>query len=121
QEIQKSFSSEGASGAGGIVGTGPEEIANYPSANASGGSTESEEFEQIVNYEVNRITNEIVRSPYAIMDLTINVGIEPPDPNDPESLTAEMRDSVQQLLVNIVGAALANNGIEYTQDQLQNK
>jgi len=121
QEIQKSFSSEGAAGSGGIVGSGTEDIVNYPSADATGGSSSSEEFEQIVNYEVNRITNEIVRSPYAIMDLTINVGIEPPDPEDPESLTDNMRNSVQQLLVNIVGAALANNGIDYTEDQLEQK
>jgi flagellar M-ring protein FliF len=121
QEIQRSFSSEGAAGSGGIVGSGTEEIFNYPSAQESGGSTNSEEFEQIVNYEVNRITNEIVRSPYAIVDLTINVGIEPPDPSNPESLTQEMRDSVKQLLVNIVGAALANSGNQYTQQQLEQK
>ena len=83
QEVEKSFSSEGAGGSGGIVGTGTEEIMNYPSADATGGSTESEESERIVNYEVNRITNEIVSSPYAIMDLTINVAIEPPDPSNP--------------------------------------
>lgn len=121
QEIQKSFSSEGDSGPGGVVGSGTEDIFNYPSPDVSSSSTNSEEFEQIVNYEVNRITNEIVRSPYAIMDLTINVGIEPPDPEDPSSLTEEMRTSVQQLLVNIVGAALANSGNEYSQEQLKQK
>ncbi|GFR37734.1 flagellar M-ring protein [Insulibacter thermoxylanivorax] len=121
QEIQKSFTTEGAPSAGGIVGTGTGDIANYPAADAGGGVTNSEEFEQIVNYEVNRITNEIVRSPYAIMDLTINVGIEPPDPENPDSLTQEMRDAVQRLLVNIVGAALANNGVDYTQEQLEQK
>lgn len=121
QEIQKSFTTEGAPAAGGIVGTGTGDIANYPAVDAGGGVTNSEEFEQIVNYEVNRITNEIVRSPYAIMDLTINVGIEPPDPEDPSSLTQETRDAVQQLLVNIVGAALANNGVDYTQEQLEQK
>jgi len=121
QEVQKTFSSEGAGNAGGVVGTGNQDIANYQGSNASGGTTESEEIERIVNYEVNRITNEIVRSPYAIVDLTINVGIEPPNPEDPESLTQEMRNSVQQLLVNIVSAALANSGVEYTQEQLQQK
>jgi len=121
QEVQKTFSSEGPSGAGGVVGTGDQDIANYQGSNASGGSTNSEEIERIVNYEVNRITNQIVKSPYAIVDLTINVGIEPPNPEEPESLTQEMRDSVQQLLVNIVSAALANSGVEYTQEQLQQK
>ncbi len=121
QEVEKSFSSEGAGGSGGIVGTGTEEIMNYPSADATGGSTESEESERIVNYEVNRITNEIVSSPYAIMDLTINVAIEPPDPSNPESLTTEMRESVERLLMNIVGAALANNGETYSQEELGQK
>jgi flagellar M-ring protein FliF len=121
QEVQKTFSSEGASNPGGIVGTGDQDIINYPSAGSSGGQTNSEEIERIVNFDVNRITNEIVKSPYAIIDLTINVGIEPPNPADPESLTQEMRDSVKQLLVNIVSAALANSGVEYSQEQLQQK
>ena len=60
QEVEKSFSSEGAGGAGGVVGTGTEEIMNYPSADVASGSAESEESERIVNFEVNRITNEIV-------------------------------------------------------------
>ena len=121
QEVEKSFSSEGAGGAGGVVGTGTEEIMNYPSADVASGSAESEESERIVNFEVNRITNEIVSSPYAIMDLTINVGIEPPDPSNPESLTDDMRNSVERLLVNIVAAALANNGNTYTQEELEQK
>ena len=44
-----------------------------------------------------------------------------PDPSNPESLTDDMRNSVERLLVNIVAAALANNGNTYTQEELEQK
>ena len=60
-----------------------------------------------VNYEVNRITNDIISTPYVVKDLSINVGIEPPVKDDPNSLTAETKTAVQNALVNIVRTALS--------------
>lgn len=90
------------------TGTGQTDIPGYTSTTGSKG-TESKELEKRVNYEVNRITNEIVQSPYKIEDLTINVGVEPPNPKDPASLTSDTKNSIQQIVSNVVRTALSDN------------
>lgn len=120
QELSKTYTGNGASPDGGVPGTGPTDVPQYLSGAASG-KTDSEENQRTVNYEVNRITNDIVSTPYVVKDLTINVGIEPPVKDDPNSLTPETRQAVQQILVNIVRAALADNGQTYTDAQLSQK
>ncbi|WP_342429538.1 flagellar basal-body MS-ring/collar protein FliF [Neobacillus sp. FSL H8-0543] len=106
EEISKEYS--GTDTAAGIDGTGETDIPEYPSNGSSQEST-STEIENRVNYEVNRITNEIVQSPYKIEDLTINVGVEPPNPDNPASLTAETKGNIQQILSNVVRTALSSN------------
>lgn len=120
QEIQRSYTSESGSEPGGIPGMGDQDIPGYPAAE-SGGSSSSEEMERIVNYEVNEITRSIVSSPYVVQDLTIFAGIEPPDPNDPTSLTQETRDEIHRMLVNIVSASLADSQRTFTPEELENK
>jgi flagellar M-ring protein FliF len=119
QDAQKSYTSDGGA-SGGVVGTGSTDVPNYP-ASSSSGKTNSEEKTTTVNYEVNRITNDIISTPYVVKDLSINVGIEPPNPNDPTSLTQDTKDAVQKALVNIVRAALADNKTTYTDAELANK
>lgn len=119
QEISKSYTGEGTTD-GGIPGTGLTDIPTYPGAAESGRSS-SEENERIVNYEVNRITNQIESAPYVVKDLTINVGVEPPVIDDVGSLTAETREQIEKILVNIVRAALADNGQAYTDEDLGKK
>lgn len=119
QEAQKSYTSDGGA-AGGVVGTGSTDVPNYPGGSSSGKSS-NEEKTTTVNYEVNRITNDIISTPYVVKDLSINVGVEPPNPNDPASLTQETKDAVQKALVNIVRAALADNKQTYTDADLANK
>jgi flagellar M-ring protein FliF len=53
--------------------------------------------------------------------LTISAGIEPPVPNDPASLPEEVRAEVERILVNIVGASLADSGQNFTPEQLNDK
>lgn len=120
QEIQKSYNSDGAGAPGGIAGTGGTDVPGYPGMNSSGAAN-SEELQRTVNYEVNRITNDIVSSPYVVKDLTINVGIEPPTPEDPTSLAPETIQAVEQILVNIVRTALADSGQELTEEELERK
>ncbi|WP_248926377.1 flagellar basal-body MS-ring/collar protein FliF [Paenibacillus hamazuiensis] len=120
QEIQKNYNSDGGANNGGVPGTGATDVPGYPGSSNTGNS-KSEETQRTVNYEVNRITNEIVATPYVVKDLTINVGIEPPDPNDPNSLTQETKDAVQKILVNVVRAALADNKQQLTEQDLNNK
>ncbi|MEK3722160.1 flagellar basal-body MS-ring/collar protein FliF [Paenibacillus sp. FSL H8-0034] len=120
QEIQKNYNSDGSSAAAGVPGTGQSDVPGYPGSN-NGGTAKSEELQKTVNYEVNRITNDIVATPYIVKDLTINVGIEPPNPEDPNSLTQETKDAVQRILVNVVRAALADNKQTLTDDDLTKK
>nr|WP_243734878.1 flagellar basal-body MS-ring/collar protein FliF [Paenibacillus turpanensis] len=119
QETQRSSTSSGGEN-GGIVGTGDTDVPNYPGAAATGASS-SEEIQRTINYEINQVKSQIVSSPFVVKDLAISVGIEPPDPNDPNSLTPETREFVQNMLVSFVSTALADSGAGYTNEQLQNK
>ncbi|MDF2787982.1 MAG: hypothetical protein K0S80_1080 [Neobacillus sp.] len=113
EEISKNYSGKDMSA--GVDGTGETDITGYAGTNPSQENT-SEEVEKRVNYEVNRITNEIVQSPYKIEDLTINVGVEPPNPEQPASLTQGTKDSIQQILSNVVRTALSSNPALTDQD-----
>ncbi|NOU84880.1 flagellar M-ring protein FliF [Paenibacillus sp. LMG 31460] len=119
QEASESYQNNGAD-TGGVPGTGTTDVPGYPGA-ASSGKSNSEKNNKTVNYEVNRITNDIISTPYVVKDLSINVGIEPPVKDDPNSLTAETKAAVQSALVNIVRTALADNKVTYTDEDLQKK
>ncbi len=119
ETIQETYASEGSSDSG-VAGTGETDIPGYPTA-GSGGTTESESLTERINYEVNRINNEIQSSPYQIKDLTINVALEPPVKNDPASLAEDTKDAIQQILKNVVAASLADSGRTYTDEELGNK
>jgi flagellar M-ring protein FliF len=112
EEISKNYSGKDTTG---VDGTGETDIAGYAGTNQAQENT-SEEVEKRVNYEVNRITNEITQSPYKIEDLTINVGVEPPNPEQPASLTQDTKDSIQQILSNVVRTALSSNPALTDQD-----
>ncbi|NEW05542.1 flagellar M-ring protein FliF [Paenibacillus sp. SYP-B3998] len=119
QEATESYQNDGAA-SGGVPGTGSTDVPGYPGSSSSGKSN-SEKNSKTVNYEVNRITNDIISSPYVVKDLSINVGIEPPLKDDPASLTAETKAAVRDALVNIVRTALADNKVTYTDAELQQK
>ena len=106
ERIQKSFEGEG-SPAEGIAGTGETDIAGYPAATA-GQSSEYEELEERINTDVNRIFKQIESSPYLITDLTISVGVEPPIPDDAESLTEDVREAIQSILKQVVATSIPN-------------
>jgi flagellar M-ring protein FliF len=107
EKITKSYSGKGAP-VGGVDGTGEGDVPSYAGAD-SGGDNSYEEVQNRVNYEVNRITKEIVESPYTIEDLTINVGVEPPNPKNPQSLTQETQDNIRSIIANVVRTAIENN------------
>lgn len=118
QQIQKSFN--GTNGqAGGIAGMGQQEVPGYPGADNSG-TTNSEENSSTINYEVNRITNQIVSSPYTVKDLSINVAFEPPGGN-PANLDESTKLAIETVLVNYVRASLADSGVTYTDEELAKK
>lgn len=108
ERIVETYSSEGAT-VEETTGTGETEIANYPAA-GEGGNSESEKTEERINREVNRIHRQIELSPYLIDDITINVGVEPPVPENPASLTPENIADISNLLKNTVSTSLSMNG-----------
>lgn len=117
QEIQKNYSGTN-SPSGGVAGTGEEEVPGYPS-DATSGETNSEESSVTKNYDVNRITRDVVQSPYSVKDLTINVSVEPPAGQ--ENLDEATRGAIENVLVNIVRASLADSGLTYTDAELSKK
>ena len=119
ERIVESYSSEGAV-VDDTTGAGETEIANYPAA-GEGGTSESERTEERINREVNRINRQIEASPYVIDDLTVNVGVEPPNPQNPASLTPENIDDISNLLKNTVATALSMNGAEVTEEGLDDR
>jgi flagellar M-ring protein FliF len=106
EEISKTYN--GQENPTGVTGTGETDVPGY-AAEGTAQETSSEELENRVNYEVNRITRNIVQSPYKIDDVTINVAVEPPDPENPNSLTDETIANIEQILSNVVRTALSGN------------
>ncbi|AQQ54133.1 flagellar basal-body MS-ring/collar protein FliF [Planococcus lenghuensis] len=119
ERIVESYSSEGAV-VEDATGAGETEIANYPGADGIG-SSESERTEERINSEVNRINRQIELSPYVIDDITINVGVEPPVPADPESLTLQNINDIRSILTNTVSTTLSMNGTEMTEEELEGR
>lgn len=106
EEITKEYSGKDQSS--GVAGTGSSDIPEQYSSTSPTQESTSKELENRVNYEINRISNEIIQSPFTIDDLTINVGVEPPDPKNPASLTADTKAQIQQVLSNVVRTALSS-------------
>ncbi|MFF2014767.1 flagellar basal-body MS-ring/collar protein FliF [Paenibacillus sp. NPDC058177] len=117
QIISNSYSGQGNT-TGGVAGTGSQDVAGFPSATGTGQST-SDESSETRNFEVNRITKDIVASPYSVKDLTINVAVEPP--NGQNSLDQPTTAAIQNILVNIVRASLAGSEVTYTDAELAKK
>jgi len=109
EQIQESFSGSGA-GAGGVQGTGDTQIPGYTSSADSTGDYEL--IEERINYDVNEITREIVSSPYSLEDLSINVVIDLPEDNDPNSATGKTKEAIQNLIKTVVNAAISDDSID---------
>lgn len=122
ERIVETYNSEGV-GAEAVAGVGETEIANDPATYPAGdgGSSESERTEERINREVNRINRQIEMSPYVIDDITINVGVEPPVPTDPASLSQENIADIRNLLTNTVATTLSMNGTEVDELDLDNR
>ncbi|SFE39074.1 flagellar basal-body MS-ring/collar protein FliF [Alteribacillus iranensis] len=95
----------GAPQDGGVPGAGEEDIANYPGA-AAGSEGDYERTENRINNEVNRIHKEIVESPYKIRDMGIQVMVEPPNPEDPNSLNPQTIGDIEQILSTVVSTSI---------------
>ncbi|MDS8741863.1 flagellar M-ring protein FliF C-terminal domain-containing protein, partial [Streptococcus pneumoniae] len=119
ERIVETYASEGAALAD-DAGTGESDIANYPAADGTG-TSDSERTEERINREVNRISRQIEMSPYVIDDITINVGVEPPVPDNPASLTEQNMTDIRNLLGNTVSASLSMNEFQPTPAELDDR
>lgn len=103
EKITKTFSGTNAE-AGGVPGTGETDVPQYPGDSGGQGRSEMEEMEERVNREVNRITRDIIRSPYFIEDLSINVGVDiPVDSPDIETT----KEAIEEVIKNVVRSAIS--------------
>lgn len=101
EKITKSYTGKGGS-AGGTAGTGETDVPGYVTSSSTGDST-YDETQNRVNYEVNRINNEIVKSPYQIDDITINVGVEGKNNSIPKATEANIRNIASNIVLTALG------------------
>lgn len=99
-------------GAGGPAGQAPGVDANVPGepggipnyvANDGSGNQRSEETERIVNYEVSRITDSIIKAPGAVDRLSVGVVI------NREELSPEQLEQVRKLVAAAIGLDVERN------------
>ncbi|TGU95828.1 flagellar M-ring protein FliF, partial [Mesorhizobium sp. M00.F.Ca.ET.186.01.1.1] len=114
QKLSKAFSGQGQP-PGGIAGTGANAVPNYPGNNPQGSNSQYEELNDTINREVNRFTRNITLSPYKIEDLTINVGVEPPNGTELDAATLE---SIKQVLRNVVRVTLSDKAVDLSEEEL---
>ena len=104
------------------TGTDEGEIPNY---NADDPNTQGdgsyEKVEDRINREVNRIHKEIVESPYVIDDITINVGVEPPVPDDISTLTSADIKDIRTVLKNVVRTSLSESEVPLDEASLEDR
>lgn len=113
QEMQESHTGKGSPESG-VAGVGDGEVTNYPSA-SNGGETNSEKSQRTTNYDVNRISNTIEASPYAVKDLTIHAAI------DSDQMQQDRVQQVEKVLRSIVATQLRDSGVTYTDVDLTQK
>ncbi|SER54898.1 flagellar basal-body MS-ring/collar protein FliF [Salisediminibacterium halotolerans] len=104
-----------------VAGTGDDDIPNFPAA-AGGGAGDSERIEERINYDVNRIHREISESPYMVRDIGIQVMVEPPEPEDPNSLPPETLNDIEEILGQVVRTSVsADITAEWEDDEIADR
>src|SRR5690625_3025848 len=109
ETIQETF--EGNQAEGGVVGTGDEDIANYPGV-VGGQDGDYELTKETVNYELNRIQKDIAESPYKVRDLGIQVvvdSIRSVDGDNVELLTQQEQNAVEEGIESILSSMITTS------------
>jgi flagellar M-ring protein FliF len=121
QRITETFSGEGAGPGGVPSGEDTDDtLDSYQEGTRSNG--DYERMEETINNEVNRIRSEIVESPYKIRDLGIQVMVEPPNPEDENSLPQDRIDDIQKVLSTIVRTSIDKEASpELTDEDIEDK
>lgn len=109
QRINEAYT--GTTGADGGVPAAQDPTDTLGSSYVTGtnGNGDYEKVDETTNYEINRINKQIVESPYKIRDLGIQVMVEPPTPDDPNSLPQNSIDDISTILSTIIRTSLPEN------------
>ncbi|WP_100330908.1 flagellar basal-body MS-ring/collar protein FliF [Bacillus xiapuensis] len=122
QRITETFTGDGAAAGGVPQAEDPADAQGSTYMEGAEGNGDYERTEETINNEVNRIRKKITESPYKIRDLGIQVMVEPPKANDPESLPQERVDDIQQMLGTIVRTSIDKDfGADITDQDLNDK
>lgn len=122
QNITETYSGKGANAGGIPEGTDPADSngSTYVEGDESDG--DYEKVNNSINYEVNKIHKQIVESPYKIRDLGIQVMVEPPNPEDLNSLPLSTKDDITKLLSTIIRTSIdKKEGTDVSDQEIQNK
>ncbi|MUV39967.1 Flagellar M-ring protein [Lentibacillus sp. JNUCC-1] len=106
ERIQESYS--GNPPAGGVAGSGNEDIDNYPGADDDS-EGDYELSKETINNEYNRIRKNIVESPYKIRDLGVQVAVDnvkSRSDNDVQYLTAQDEEAVRAGISSILDSMI---------------
>jgi flagellar M-ring protein FliF len=106
--------------AGATAGTGQDDVPNYEGTETSGNG-DYEKIEERINREFDRVYRQIEESPFVIDDLTINIGVEPPEADKPESLTPQHIEDIKTILKNVVRTALSESEQGVDEAKIENK
>lgn len=109
ENIKQTFTGNGA--AGGIPQSAATNTTGSSYVSGTGSNGNYQNTDDKVNYEVNRIHNQIVQSPYKIRDLGIQVLVEPPTPNKPSSLPKSTVKDIQNILGTIVRTSIDKSSL----------
>lgn len=117
EKLSKTFTGEGAPPAG-AAGTGSSDVPSFPGGSQKGSNSNYEELEDRVNREVNRITRNITGSPYQIEDISINIGVEPPNG---QQLDQQTIDNIKQILRNVVRVTVSSKNPQLTDQEIDQR
>lgn len=105
---------------GGVVGTGEDDIANYP-ATTEDDNGDYELIKETVNNEFNRIHRDIVESPYKVRDLGVQVAINRvtgiDEDNNLQLLTQQEENAVEDGINSILNSIITTTIDESTIDE----
>ena len=109
QRINETYT--GTTGADGGVPAAQDPTDTLGSSYVTGtnGNGDYEKIDETTNYEINRINKQIVESPYKIRDLGIQVMVEPPTPDDANSLPQNSINDISTILGTIIRTSLPEN------------
>ncbi|MCF6410564.1 flagellar basal-body MS-ring/collar protein FliF [Pseudalkalibacillus salsuginis] len=105
---------------GGVTGTGETDIPTYQGEDGQTG--DYQRVEERINNEVNRIHKEVEEAPFTIRDIGIQVMVEPPDPENVNSLPAERLNDIEQVLSSVVRTTISKDQMnEITDEEIGRK